>query len=154
MILYHGSNTIVDEPVIVRTKYAKDFGWGFYTTENEQQAEQWANRRSDQFGGSPTVSVYEVEPMDELKVLSFSQMNDEWLDFIADCRNGKLHDYDVVSGPMADDQIWDYVSDYLAGNITREAFFALAKFKHPTQQTSFHTIRALSLLNFVEAKVL
>ena len=34
-------------------------------------------------------------------------------DFIADCRNGSLHDYDIVEGPMADDTIWNYVNDFL-----------------------------------------
>lgn len=34
-------------------------------------------------------------------------MSEEWLDFIADCRHGKIHDYDIVEGPMADDTIWN-----------------------------------------------
>ncbi|MGL4910937.1 MAG: DUF3990 domain-containing protein [Romboutsia sp.] len=35
-------------------------------------------------------------------------MIDEWLAFIAKCRNGFVHDYDVVEGPMVDDTLWDY----------------------------------------------
>ena len=40
---------------------------------------------------------------------------------------------------MADDQIWDYVEDYMEGSITREAFWILAKFKYPTHQIVFCT---------------
>ncbi|WP_243136334.1 DUF3990 domain-containing protein [Faecalibacterium prausnitzii] len=50
--------------------------------------------------------------------------------------------------PMADDTIWDYVNGFMAGQISREAFWALAKFKHPTHQISFHTVNALRCLTF------
>jgi hypothetical protein len=49
-------------------------------------------------------------------------MDDEWLDFVANCRIGKEHDYDIVEGPMADDTIWNYVEDFILKNISREAF--------------------------------
>ena len=52
---------------------------------------------------------------------------------------------------MADDTIWNYVNDFLSGDISREAFWALAKFKHPTHQISFHTEAALKCLSFKEA---
>lgn len=58
------------------------------------------------------------------------------------------HDYDIVEGPMADDQIWDYVEDLIEGSITREAFWVLARFKYPTHQMVFCTQRALTTLNF------
>ena len=35
-------------------------------------------------------------------------------------------------GAMANDQIYNYVSDYMDGVITREQFWVLAKFKYPT----------------------
>lgn len=47
-------------------------------------------------------------------------MTEEWLDFIIDCRAGKSHSYDIVIGAMADDQIYNYISDYMDGAITRE----------------------------------
>ena len=81
-------------------------------------------------------------------------MNDEWLNFIAKCRKGILHDYDIVEGPMADDTIWNFVNDYLEGNISKEVFFEYAKFKHPTHQISFHSIRALDCLKFVKGESL
>ena len=53
-----------------------------------------------------------------------------------------------VEDPMADDTIWDYVNGFTSGQISREAFWALAKFKHPTHQISFHTVNALHCLTF------
>ncbi len=49
---------------------------------------------------------------------------------------------------MADDQIWDYVEDFMEGTITREAFWVLAKFKYPTHQIVFSTQKALQSLTY------
>lgn len=66
--------------------------------------------------------------------------------------NGDIHEYDIVEGPMADDTIYNYVEDYLDGKISKDDFLQLAKFKHPTHQISFHTIKALSCLEFLNAE--
>ena len=81
-------------------------------------------------------------------------MTDEWLDFVAACRNGESHEYDIVEGPMADDTVWNYVNDYLNGNISREQFWMLAAFKYPTHQISFHTEKALDCLKFIKSEVM
>ena len=83
-----------------------------------------------------------------LSVKRFPEMSDEWLDFIVACRSGIPHDYDIVEGPMADDTIFNYVQSYTDGEISRAAFWELARFKHPTHQISFHTARALATLTF------
>jgi hypothetical protein len=64
---------------------------------------------------------------------------------------GKAHNYDIVEGPMADDTIFNYVQNFSDGKISREAFWSLAKFKHPTHQISFHTEKALKTLSFISA---
>ena len=79
-------------------------------------------------------------------------MTEEWLDFIIDCRNGKKHDYDIVIGAMADDQVYSYITDLMDNNITREAFWELAKFKHPTHQIAFCTDKALECLKFLDVE--
>ena len=75
-------------------------------------------------------------------------MTEEWLQFVVDCRRGIEHDYDVVEGPMADDQIWDYVEEYVAGNISKAAFWELSKFRYPTHQIVFCTDEALKRLTY------
>lgn len=76
-------------------------------------------------------------------------MTEEWLDFNVACRSGQPHDYDIVIGAaMADDQIYNHVSDYIDGTITREQFWVLAKFKYPIHQIVFCTDEALKCLNY------
>ena len=145
--LYHGSNVDVPYPEIRKAKFTKDFSWGFYCTNNYKQACRWAKQRGRNKQGIVCVYEYEVAP--DLNIKSFSEMSDEWLDFITACRAGGVHGYDIVEGPMADDTIWNYVNDIIAGIISRQAFWELAKFKHPTHQISFHTLRAIDCLRYV-----
>ena len=83
-----------------------------------------------------------------LAVCVFEDMTEEWLQFVVDCRRGIEHGFDIVEGPMADDQIWDYVEDYMAGNISKAAFWELVKFKYPTHQIVFCTEEALKALHY------
>ena len=79
-------------------------------------------------------------------------MTEEWLDFIIECRSGEKHNYDIVIGAMADDQVYNYVTDLISGQITREAFWELAKFRHPTHQIAFCTGNSLECLKFIDVK--
>ena len=108
MIVYHGSGEMVEFPEIRKTKYTKDFSWGFYCTNDYEQAYRWAERRHK----NGVINCYEYIENPKLKIKKFDKMSDEWLDFIAECRSGKLHDYDIVEGPMADDTIWNFVNDF------------------------------------------
>lgn len=147
VVLYHGSNVIVEKPQVLISGFYKDFGYGFYCTNIEKQARKWALTKR----GASIVSLYNYKPTDDLKILSFPVMTDEWLDFVVDCRRGIKHDFDIVEGPMADDQIWDYVEDFMEGVITREAFWILAKFKYPTHQIVFCTQKSLDSIKFKES---
>lgn len=147
MEVYHGGYCPIKTPEIIAGRYAKDFGPGFYCTELGEQAIRWA-RRYD----TPTASVYNFEPNQKLKILHFSEMTEEWLDFIVNCRNGVNHDYDIVIGAMANDQVYNYISDFVSGILTREQFWVLAKFKHPTHQINFCTREALKCLTFIQSE--
>ena len=150
MELYHGGNEIIEFPEIRKTKYTKDFSWGFYCTNSYEQARKWAQRKFQ----TGIINVYNYTENNKLSVLRFDKMTDQWLDFIADCRSGKIHNYDIVEGPMADDTIWNFVNDFIAGTISRSAFWELAKFKHPSHQISFHTLQALETLTFLRSEKL
>ena len=142
--VYHGSNVEVPQPRILQNGFYKDFGYGFYCTKLYNQARRWAMTRK----GNTVVNRYSYVPTPELKTLFFPEMTEEWLDFIVDCRRGIEHEYDIVEGPMADDQIWDYVDDFARGLISREAFWVLVKFNHPTHQILFRTDEALKTIVF------
>lgn len=147
MTVYHGSYTSVKNPRIIKGRNTKDFGTGFYCTIIREQAERWA-RRYD----TPVVNTYTVRMNSSLKTLEFGEMTEEWLDFIIHCRHGIPHDYDIVIGAMANDQIYNYIADYIDGVITREQFWSLAKFKYPTHQINFATNDSLKSLEFVSSK--
>ncbi len=142
--LYHGSIEVVDTPDIRIAKFNKDFYFGFYCTNIEVQAKRWATR----YTGTGIINEYLYTPNDDLRILSFPDMTEVWLDFIVSCRLGHSHDYDIVAGPMANDTIFNYVQNFVDGQISRAAFWELAKFKKPTHQISFHTARALATLEF------
>ena len=143
-MVYHGSNVEVSKPKILQNGFYKDFGYGFYCTNIEKQAKRWALTRK----GDSIVNKYKYNENLDLKIKSFPEMTDEWLDFVVECRRGTLHDYDIVEGPMADDQIWNFVEGFIDGRITRTAFWELVKFNYPTHQIVFCTEDALKTLEF------
>ena len=143
MTVYHGGYMPVEQPKIRIGRNTKDFGTGFYCTGIKEQEQRWARRYDTKI-----VSIYEVRLNPDLKIKEFKGMTDEWLDFIIACRSGKAHDYDIVIGAMANDQIYNYISDYIDGAITREQFWVLAKFKYPTHQINFCTRESLKCLSY------
>ena len=147
-LLYHGSNVIVENPRILINSHYKDFGYGFYCTNIEKQAKRWAITKS----GKSYINKYLYQENSSLESLVCETMTEEWLEFVVNCRLGKEHEFDIVEGPMADDQIWDYVEDYIEGNISKAAFWELVKFKYPTHQIVFSTEEALKTLKFEGSK--
>ncbi|NLL29317.1 MAG: DUF3990 domain-containing protein [Bacteroidales bacterium] len=147
MKVYHGGYKTIEKPEILKSRFPKDFGEGFYCTQLETQAVRWASRYD-----ASVISIYEYTPDETLKMLVFEEMTEEWLDFIVNCRSGKKHNFDIVIGAMANDQIYNYIADFIDGVINREQFWVLAKFKRPTHQICFCSEKALKTLQFVESK--
>lgn len=142
-IIYHGSDTIIKNPKILTGLNTKDFGNGFYCTIIKEQSERWAKRFD-----TPIINSYSLVLNTELDILEFKSLTDEWLNFIVACRSGKKHNHDIVIGAMANDQIYNYVSDFITGIISREQFWSLAKFKYPTHQICFCTDKSLECILF------
>lgn len=143
IIVYHGSvNSIVKNPEVRKHKFTKDFGIGFYVTNIKLQADRWASKK-----GSGYVSVYSLIIDNSLEYKKFD-LDDDWFDFVVDCRNGKSHNFDIVEGPMADDVIFNYINQYIDGLISRKAFWALMEFKYPTHQICFLSDKSLECLKF------
>ena len=149
MTVYHGGYQPVKKPEIRKGRNTKHFGHGFYCTIIKEQAQRWARRYE-----TKVISIYDVRMNNNLNIKEFTEMSEEWLDFIVDCRSGKDHNYDIVIGAMADDQIYNFVSDYIDGIITKEQFWVLAKFKYPTHQIAFCTKDALKCLEYRDCEVL
>jgi hypothetical protein len=159
MIVYHGSNVEVKEPKILKPNHELDFGSGFYTTTNLDQAIAFAKRVTRNRGvGAATVSVYEIDdkaafPLCE--VVQFDGVNDAWLDFVCDNRDGEYSGpaYDFAFGPVANDDVYRTLYLYRAGEIDREETFKRLKVKTLYNQLVFATPLALSFIHFKRSEV-
>lgn len=101
------------------------------------------------------VSVYEVPDNifdREFSVLRFTGATKEWLEFVVNNRRGKdVEKYDLVMGPVANDQLYATIRLYEQGVITADAAIEMLKTHKLFNQLSFHTERVASLLQFVES---
>lgn len=157
MILYHGSDTIVDRPKILAAKRPLDFGEGFYVTTSKQQAEDWATKVCFRSGmKSKYVNRYEFDlerAKAELTVIRFDAADEKWLDFICANRSGKpTGDYDVVIGPVADDRVYRVVVEYENGDMEKERALKALKTEALCDQILFHTERSLEYLTYVDVE--
>ena len=159
MKLYHGSIVSVKNPNLRQGRPNTDYGKGFYTTVDFDQAVRWARIRRDRAGGGrAVVSVYEVDDdilqKKDFRIMEYNGATKEWLDFVvANRRYAPLHDYDIVLGPVANDNLYATISLYENGELSAEAAVVQLKTHILFNQVSFHTDRALSQLNFVESRM-
>lgn len=155
MLLYHGSNVIVEKPKLIKQNRFLDFGFGFYTTTNSAQAiafaEKVTKRRKE---GQQAVSIYEfdeVRAFSDCSLLKFDSANEAWLDFVSENRAGTYSGqmYDLVFGPVANDDVYTTFTLYTAGVLSKEQTLEALKIKKLYDQLVFSTDKALSYLRFI-----
>jgi len=156
MKLYHGSVVEVRKPSLRYGRQKTDFGRGFYTTTQAEQAENWTKIKQDRTKAPKRiVSVYEIDDSvlsnPELKIREFHGVDEEWLNFVVDSRKGVKHDYDLVFGPVANDKVFTVVNLYESGVLDAPAAIAELKAYKTYNQLSFHTPRVIQALQFVES---
>lgn len=136
MIVFHGSEHIVEKPVFRGGKKSNDYGYGFYTTESLDLAKEWACAKDT----DGYANRYELN-MDGLSVLNlnspeYSILN--WLALLTSYRsywqNGSIaeeakkylqehffidpEEYDIIIGYRADDSYFSFAQDFVAGTIS------------------------------------
>lgn len=149
LILYHGSDSLFENIDLSKSQNRRDFGKGFYTTVLEKQAKDWAFRQMLRNNSSKNyVYKFAFENSDDLKIKHFDSLNKEWLEFIKLNRHlgGVQHYFDVVIGPVADDNTMQTVQLYLLGTITSDEAVERLKFNKVNNQVSFHTEKAAKKL--------
>ncbi len=156
MKLYHGSNVAVRKPSLRYGRDETDFGNGFYTTTNKEQAEHWTSIKIDRAkSGRRIVSVFEIDDSilsdPELKIREFHGPDEAWLNFVVDSRHGLKHDYDLVFGPVANDTVFTVVNLYESGILDAKTAVARLKVYKTYDQLSFHTERVINALKYVES---
>lgn len=154
MILYHGSNTEFDKIDLALSRPYKDFGQGFYLSANKEQANQMAQQKTLQLGGSPVVMAYELDEhllaSTHLNIKRFDNYCEEWATFILTNRNrqanGRQHNYDVVIGPIANDKVGVQLFRYIKEYIDLPTLVQKLQYLELTVQYYFGTERAVKLL--------
>lgn len=156
MILYHGSNMEVREPKLIEQNRFLDFGNGFYTTTNKNQADNFAKKVAARRGGKAVINIYELDEnmLDNFNVKRFASPNEDWLDFVSSHRNGTYDgdDYDIIIGAVANDDVYRTLQVYASGLLTKEQALEALKIKKLFNQYVFASKEALSVLKFLKAE--
>ncbi len=165
MLLYHGSNLNIKTINLSMCRPYKDFGTGYYLTDLQEQAVNMAKRVSRIHGGTPIINIYEIEDCflerSDLNIRNFgSCVSREWAAFVMNNRNRTFTEYqspecnldnkyDIVAGPVADDNMAMLFRQFQSGFIDFDALTKGMTYKKLTSQYSFHTPKALALLRKV-----
>lgn len=140
MILYHGSEVEVPKPSLSRGKSNNDYGKGFYCTEDEELAKEWACKHER----SGIVNKYSFST-DGLKILDLTDGTHTTLEWITLLVNNRIFDvapdsmadeskeyllshhlidlssYDIVIGFRADDSYFSFAQSFLNNGISLES---------------------------------
>lgn len=151
MRIYHGSLDIVENPEIRKPNRTLDYGEGFYTTTDYEQAKAWVMRHKKNHNLG-YVNIYEVD-IDKIKkqnTLWFETPSEEWIDFVDSNRNkpGFTHNYDFVYGPVANDRVYAAFALYEGGVLNKEELIRELKVYNLVDQLLFHTDKALRFLEY------
>ena len=154
MRLYHGSNIVIDSINLAMCRPYKDFGKGFYLTDIKEKAGNMAVRVSKIYGGSPVVNTFEIQ--DDFSL----ETTEEWAKFVMNNRNrsftnvkdtlcNKDNKFDIVIGPVADDNMALLFRQYENEIIDFETLLKGMIYKKTSSQYSFHTEKGIKLLRKV-----
>lgn len=163
MKLYHGSNISVSAPLAKIGRRKVDFGQGFYLTTLRSQAISWAKTIASRYRDAQAIlSQYEFDRQKAMvdcgvRYKIFPSYDEEWLDYVVDCRKGgKLqHQFDVVEGGVANDNVIDTVEDYENGVITASQALGQLAYKKTNLQVCIRRQKVIdSYLRFFKSIVL
>lgn len=168
-IIYHGSQNIIEVPEFGKGNPFNDYGLGFYCTENQELAKEWAS--SDDRDGY--ANAYEIE-FDGLSVLDLSEGHHilNWLAVLVENRTFDLtagfaaaakeyvmqtfmpdyKAYDIMIGYRADDSYFSFAKDFLNNTISLEALSHAMKLGKLGEQVVMKSVTAFESLRFLGAE--
>ena len=136
--LYHGSEQLVEEPTFGKGRVNNDFGLGFYCTESEALAKEWAV--SSLRNGFANRYTLDTEYLNILNLNSPDYTILNWIAVLVEhrlfsiktpvARRAKrylidhfgvnVNAYDLITGYRADDSYFDYAESFLNNGISVE----------------------------------
>lgn len=160
MMLYHGRSHRIEVPEIREPERTLDFGRGFYTTTSSEQAEKLVYSRIGSkrwCHGYVNTYLFDVgKALAELRVKRFEERNDEWVDFVLQNRmvDGFCHDFDIVIGPVANDNVYRQFALFEGGIISKRTLIDELMTYKLVDQYLFHTLDSLRFLEFQTVKLI
>jgi hypothetical protein len=161
--LLHGSGAKVTQIDFSHSRLRTDFGKGFYLSNKLDAARVWALRAARSSGIAYVVRFEVDRRVFDTAVVAckrFEGATLEWLDFVRDNRERKnkknenlgepRHEYDVVSGLIANNQAADVVDRYCRGKIIWQQALDEIKYIPDVYQLSLHTQKALEFVKAVD----
>ena len=154
MILFHGSNVTVDAPRLITQNRFLDFGYGFYTTTNKDQAINFAKKVTERRKkGTATLNIYYIDEalaFQECSLLKFNSPDERWLDFVSANRQGTYNGpaYDLVYGAVANDDVYRTIALYMTVILSKEQALAALKIRKLFDQLVFTSEKSLKYLTF------
>ena len=170
MLVYHGSDHIIEKPAYNGSKRTNDYGYGFYTTESIELAKEWAC--SDQRNGFANIYEFNPEGLSVLHLNSpeYSILN--WLAILTKYRsywqNGSIAEeaknylqqhffvdpapYDVIIGYRADDSYFTFAQDFVAGAISLKKLSEAMRLGKLGEQIVLKSEKAFEHIRFVGAE--
>ena len=170
MLVYHGSDHIIEKPVYHGSKRTNDYGYGFYTTESIALAKEWAC--SDQRNGFANIYEFNPEGLSVLHLNSPEYNILNWLAILTKYRsywqNGSIAEeaknylqqhffvdpapYDVIIGYRADDSYFTFAQDFVAGTISLKKLSEAMRLGKPGEQIVLKSEKAFEHIRFVGAE--
>ena len=154
--LYHGSDTEIVKVDLSHSLYNKDFGKGFYLSDDVEQAWSFARYKAAKPKSSSKKAIVTEFLFDDrlftdgsLRVLRFEGYSLEWVSFIKANRRDRNKDYDIVIGPIANDDVRTQFVKHMLGEITELELMESLKWKRCTFQYCFISDEAVSSLKVI-----
>ena len=164
--LYHGSKQIVETPTFGEGKKNNDYGLGFYCTESNELAKEWAVS-SLQDGYSNRYSL-DTKHLNILHLNSSEYTILNWMAVLVEHRLFSINNpgarrarqylidhfginvnaYDVITGYRADDSYFDFAEAFLNNSITVEQLSYSMKLGKPGEQVVIKSRFAFSKLKY------
>lgn len=166
MILWHGSEKIVEFPQFGLGKIHNDYGQGFYCSENADLAKEWAcssgidgyaNRYDLKTDGlrllDLTSSDYSILHWITLLIehRSFrkdSAMEEGAAEYLSEHFSIDIDSYDLIRGWRADDSYFSYARAFLSNSISMEQLGRAMKLGNLGEQVVLKSKRAFSQIHF------
>ena len=167
LLIYHGSDHVIEKPVFRKGRADNDYGIGFYCTESIELAKEWAcyERGRDGYANAYTIET------DNLHILDLSGKNYHILNWLAILLENRrfsitvpiahaaknyiienfsvnITPYDIIIGYRADDSYFSFARDFISNTISLEQLSRAMRLGKLGEQVVLKSKTAFGLVHY------